>query len=417
MKPSTIFKNEFNKNVFTLMTGSIISQALPIADSPILTRIYSPEDFGLFGLYFAIVTVLSVLATGRYELAIAMSSTKNDAFQLTILSLKIAVVFSALTLAVICYFYDSLSQLLNLSEGSLWLYWVPASILVAAFYQIFYYWHNSQKKFKNMSKGRIIQSGSLVSSQLGLGLSHSPSSFSLIIGHFLGIVASVSYLFIKFLTDTRNKFLSSATAQKELALSNKNFPKYMLLGNTLNALTRQLPTILFNTLYTSVIGGFYVIIQRFVGAPISIIGSAIADVFRQDAVSAYNQNRNCKKEFLATFKKLFSISFLPFMIFGFISPDLFQIIFGETWRSAGEYAQILTPMFFIQFIAVPLSCMYTISSNQREDLIIQIVAFVVVIIIFNIGLDVRRIFIFFTILYSCVYLFVLYRSYSFAKGN
>jgi len=43
-------KSEFAKNVLTLMTGTTIAQAIPIAISPILTRIYTPEDFGVFAL-------------------------------------------------------------------------------------------------------------------------------------------------------------------------------------------------------------------------------------------------------------------------------------------------------------------------------------------------------------------------------
>ena len=41
-------KSEFSRNVLTLMTGTTIAQAIPIAISPILTRIYTPEDFGVF---------------------------------------------------------------------------------------------------------------------------------------------------------------------------------------------------------------------------------------------------------------------------------------------------------------------------------------------------------------------------------
>lgn len=79
-------KSEFSRNVLTLMTGTTISQALPIAVAPILTRIYSPEDFGLFAFYFAIVSILAVLATGRYELAIALPKKRDDAYQIVILS-------------------------------------------------------------------------------------------------------------------------------------------------------------------------------------------------------------------------------------------------------------------------------------------------------------------------------------------
>lgn len=65
-------KSEFSRNVLTLMTGTTITQAIPIAISPILTRIYTPEDFGIFALYMSVVSIVSVVATGCYELAIML---------------------------------------------------------------------------------------------------------------------------------------------------------------------------------------------------------------------------------------------------------------------------------------------------------------------------------------------------------
>ncbi len=58
-------KSEFSRNVLTLMTVTTIAQAIPIAISPILTRIYTPEDFGVFALFLAILGVFSVVASAR----------------------------------------------------------------------------------------------------------------------------------------------------------------------------------------------------------------------------------------------------------------------------------------------------------------------------------------------------------------
>ena len=72
-------KSEFGRNVLTLMTGTTIAQAIPIAISPILTRIYTPEDFGVFALYISISTIFAVIVTGRYELAIMLPKKNKDA--------------------------------------------------------------------------------------------------------------------------------------------------------------------------------------------------------------------------------------------------------------------------------------------------------------------------------------------------
>lgn len=71
-------RSDFAKNVITLMTGTTIAQAIPIAISPILTRIYAPEDFGVFALYMAIASIFAVIATGRYEMAIMLPHEEDD---------------------------------------------------------------------------------------------------------------------------------------------------------------------------------------------------------------------------------------------------------------------------------------------------------------------------------------------------
>lgn len=411
-----LLKNESNKNVFTLISGTIIGQALPIAIAPILTRIYSPDDFGLFGLYLALVSVLGIISTGRYELAVVMPSKKDDAYQLVILSFKIVLLLSFSLLMLVWLFNDIISSLLGNPNIGAWLYWMPLSVFLIGCYQALYYWFNREKTYRVMAKSRVVQSGFLVGGQTGTGMVSKLSSGGLIFGHLIGSAVATSYLAGKFCKATKGKFKSNVESQKKLAATYINFPKYMLLANSLNTLSRQLPIIFFNLYYNSIVSGYYLIIQRVVGAPVSIAGSAVADVFRQEANIAYINRGECKKEFLDVLRKLLLVSVIPFLIFGYVAPDFFALVFGDNWRLAGEYAQILTPMFFLQFIVSPLSCMYMISGNQREDLFLQLLIIFMVIIIFSFDLFIRDTFIMFTVFYSCIYILVLYRVFRFSKG-
>jgi len=83
-------KSEFSRNVLTLMTGTTIAQAIPIAISPVLIRIYTSEDFGVFALYMSIASILSVVATGRYEMAIMLPKKDSDAINVVVLSMIIS---------------------------------------------------------------------------------------------------------------------------------------------------------------------------------------------------------------------------------------------------------------------------------------------------------------------------------------
>ena len=125
--------NKFNQNVAILLVGTVMSQAIPIAISPILTRIYSPSDFGLFALYFSISMILSVFVTGRYEMAIMLPKDEVDAVDITKLSISITVIVSALLFVVIYIFKARIAEALKNKEIENWLLLLPVTVLVIGF--------------------------------------------------------------------------------------------------------------------------------------------------------------------------------------------------------------------------------------------------------------------------------------------
>jgi len=364
-------KSVFSRNVLTLMTGTTIAQALPIAVAPILTRIFTPEDFGLFAFYFAIISILAVLATARYELAIVLPKRRDDAYQIVILSLLISAVVSLLTLFVIWLFERQIVVLFNNSAIANWLYWIPLSVFLTGIYKSLYYWFNRERGYRNMANSRIVQSSTMVFSQISFGFLTKLTALGLMLGHVIGQILATLYMGQRFIKDTRKAHKPKKLKQFVLAKRYINFPKFLLVAHTMNITSMQLPNIFFNTLFTTTVAGFYMLIQRVIGAPIVVVGGAVGDVFRQQASKTYSERGECTNEYKNTFKKLLIISVLPFGVFIFIAPDLFAIVFGENWREAGSYAQILTPMFILQFITSPLSVMFLIAEKQKLDLLWQ----------------------------------------------
>ena len=92
LKPS-----ESTKNILTLMSGTVLAQAIPIAITPILSRIYTEEDFGILAIYVSIATIVSVIATGRYEMAILLPREDEDAINIAALSMLIVSLFTFLS--------------------------------------------------------------------------------------------------------------------------------------------------------------------------------------------------------------------------------------------------------------------------------------------------------------------------------
>lgn len=367
------------------MTGTSIAQAIPIAISPILTRLYSPEEFGVFAIYMAFASIISVLVTGRYELAILLPKKDSDAINIVALSIGLNCIISSALLFIIIIFNSPITQLLGTPEISNWLYFVPATTFFSGTYQSLNYWSNRKGHYKRMAVSRMLQNGGSSTGQLGggyLGI----GATGLVGGQLTGQVLSTAIL-ARLIHQEDIVLIRKVKKNKTFALAKKysSFPKYLIAAHGLNTGSSQIPVILLSIFFNSATSGFYTLTQRVFGAPMSLVAGAIGDVFRQEASHAYAYTGNCKAIYEKSFKRLLAISILPFSIFFFIAPQIFSWIFGDAWKISGEYAQILTPMFFLRFLTSPLSAMFMIAEKQKLDLFWQIVLFIMVGTSFLIG--------------------------------
>lgn len=372
------FKSGYVRNIATLMTGTALAQAIPIAISPILTRLYSPEDFGIFALYMAIVSIASVAVTGRYEMAILLPKKDGDAFNVVMLAMGLSCTVSGLLLLLVVLFNQFLTELLGMPGLSRWLYWVPASTLLVGVYQSLNYWSNRKGHYRRLAVSRVTQSGSSALVQLGGGYAGSGAA-GLVGGQLIGQALS-SVALGKLIYKEDHAEIKKITKPRLVAMARKysNFPKYLIAAHGINIASSQMPVILLGMLFSTATAGFYTLTQRVMGAPMSLIAGAIGDVFRQEASQSYIQQGSCKEIYQKTLKRLVLIATPLSVLFFFVAPWVFGFVFGPAWHVSGEYAQILTPVLFFGFVVSPLSSMFMIAEKQRVDLAWQICFFIAV---------------------------------------
>jgi len=220
-------KNEFYANIATLISGSIISQAIPILISPILSRIYTPDDFSLLALYLSITNIFSVIASGRYDLAIMVADRNEEAINILALSLVISVFTTLVLIPISLIFNDFISRILKNDELSKWLIVAVLGILLTTANQNLFYWNNRNKNFKVVAINRVVQSGTSGFFQIIFGyLIKTVSGGFIIIGQFLGSLVAVLKLIINFIKyDRINIKYVSLSKIKEMAKSILNFLK------------------------------------------------------------------------------------------------------------------------------------------------------------------------------------------------
>ena len=352
------------------MTGTIVAQAIPIAIAPILTRLYAPEDFGVFALFMSIVSVIGVVATARYELAVILPKEDEDAINIIALSLIISFIISLLTLLIVFFFNEPISKLLNNKGISRWLYFMPLAIFLTGIYQVFNYWSSRKKKFVQNAVSRVSVSSSIAIGNLGMGYSLMGSAgliFSGILSQFVGVLI-LGWEFVINLGSYKKQISKKKVIENMIKY--RNFAKINSPHALVDSLQDNGIIFLITYYFTSTIVGFYSFAFRILKAPVGLIGSSFYQVFYQKASIAINENQNLRILVVKILKKLFLFG-LPFFLILFITaPWVFSIVFGEKWRVAGEIAQIMTPWIFFNFIISPLSCLPILLNKQKEAMLI-----------------------------------------------
>lgn len=370
-------KNEFTRNVLTLMTGTTVAQVIPLAVSPILTRIYTPEEFGLFGLFFAIVTMLSVIVTGRYELAIVQARRDRDIDNMMVLSLAVTCGVSLVTLVLALVFGTQIAVFIGSPEIEQWLYFVPLSLFLMGCFQSCNYWFNRAKRYGEIASSKVYQSSATVTVNVSTS-AVATDSFGLIIGHMVGQIIAVGILLRRLFKPhpAYHRFECKGISYKRCLVLAKRYqkcPKYMAPGAILDSASLQLPVIFIARFFDTVVTGYFNFIYRIVGGPLSLISAALAQVLLQRVATA---DAGDIYPFVIKAVKRLTLAAIPFVLLIYFAGEfLFALVFGEAWRVAGQYATILIFSIAIRFVVSPLSMVMTLERNIKLGMLWQAMYF------------------------------------------
>lgn len=364
-------KSDFSRNVLTLMTGTTVAQAIPVAISPILTRIYTPEDFGVFALFVAVTSVFGSIANGRYELAIMLPSSDEEALNIAAVGLSIAVMLSIFLMCIVAFFNDAIAKLLNNDDISLWLYFMPITVFFAGLFNVLNYLNNRLKNYKDIARAVVAKSLVLAVVQLSIGFFKS-GAMGLVSGQILS--SFVANIKLSMNISSKINIRKSISYPKMSSLANryKDFPKYTLWATLANNISQHLTSILMPTFYSVATLGHYALTQRALGFPSSLIGHSVGQVYFQAANAEKLRTGSAATIFNNTVKKLTALSLPIFIILYFTVEDLFSFVFGKDWAVAGQYAKILIPLFLIRFIFSPVSVTFSTFEKQRLALLMQV---------------------------------------------
>ncbi|MED4730150.1 lipopolysaccharide biosynthesis protein [Aneurinibacillus migulanus] len=370
----------FIRNVLVLTGGTAFAQLLVVAVSPLLTRMYRPEDFGTLAVYASLLSVLAVIASLRYELAILLPDTEEDAANIMVLSLLTLVGMTALTGILVWVFGDALVQQVNAPALGPYLWLLPCSVFGVGLYQILNYWSVRKREFGRVAATKVRQSTAQVITQIACGLM-AWRPLGLLLGDAIGRIGGSGTLARSvFRTDRTALKAVSGTRMKQMAVRYKRFPLLTSFSSLFNSAGLQLPPLLLVMFFGTQIGGFYALVQRVVGAPMTMVGQSVAQVFFGESARLARENPVAlKKLYFKAASKLFLLGGVPIGLLALVAPWAFELIFGDEWGEAGIYIQIMALGFIAQFVVVPLSQTLNMLERQGMQLAWDIFRFVIII--------------------------------------
>lgn len=378
---SLLPKSGFARGVGVLVGGTAGAQILLVLAAPILTRLYTPEDFGLLAVYASLLALIGVLASLRYELAIPLPEDDQEAANVAVLCLVLVAVSSLLTGLLVAFLGQPIAHTLGVPQLADYLWLLPVGVLLNGVYNVFNYWSIRTKQFTTIASTKLRQAIVTIAIQL---TAFKLGGIALLVGQIAGQGVGTTSLARPALAKPEFKQVSSGGI-KQVAIRYQRFPKFSTWASLVNTAGHQLPPILFATFFTVGAAGLYALAHRILTLPATLIGGAIGDVFFSHAADAHRENR-LGEIYLKLQDTLIQIGLPPAMILVVAGPDLFALVFGEAWREAGVFSQWLAVSIFAGFVVSPLSQIFIVLEKQQTGLILQTVLFTARLIAISIGI-------------------------------
>ncbi|MGC9341488.1 MAG: lipopolysaccharide biosynthesis protein [Bacteroidales bacterium] len=351
----------FIRNVSILAGGTTLSQSIILLATPLITRLYTPDDLGILGVFTSFLTISLVVSSLRYEIAIPLPTKDHDAFNLLVIAILINVGISILIIPFIVFFAQPIATLISVPEISSWLYLLPVGLLFAGLYKALYYWNIRKSKFGTLSKTKFIQSFSMVGIQLA---AFKLASLGLILGQIAGRTAGFSTM-VKDLWK-KDYYLFSHVNWKSLRRMAKRYvklPMYSTWNGFFNTAGMQLPPVFFAALFSPAAAGIYAIMTRVLTLPINLISNAVADVFFSSASRSYQEGK--LSEIIEKIYGFLIELIIPVaLILIFSGPIIFSFVLGKEWMEAGILARWFAPWMVFAFITIPLSRLFSILEKE-----------------------------------------------------
>jgi O-antigen/teichoic acid export membrane protein len=356
-------RDEFMGGVSTLVAGTMGGQLVVLGLSPILTRLYRPEDFGILGVFASALALLTVIATLRYELALPVADDVEVGSLLALVLFVLAV--SAIGTALLASTAGAeLVGMLNAAVLRPYLWLLAIGVGFAGLLQMLTYLRIRDRAYGQLARSRLIQAAATTLSQIGLA---GVGPLGLLVGYVGGRLAGLVLL----VRVPSNPAPVSVTSIAQSAARYRRFPLVTMWASLINALGLQFPNLILAAAFGPSVVGLFSLTIRVIQAPMAMLGQAVSQVFLGGLAAAVRSHEVAGYA-RSTFSILSLVALAPAGLAMLWAPDVFSVVFGPEWRGAGDMARFLIPWIALAFVGQPLTSLAFAMGGQRMDLGFQV---------------------------------------------
>ncbi|WP_155865261.1 oligosaccharide flippase family protein [Achromobacter xylosoxidans] len=364
-------RKKFFLSVGVLAGGTGLSQAIMLAMSPVLTRIYSPTDFSMLAAYTALTSILSVAACLRFDIAIPLPEAEHEAANLLGLSLFFAFAVAFVTMLIVATSPQSIAAVLRNPgiEPLLWL--VPLGVFANAAYSAMQLWATRKKKFASIARIKLIQALGASGTQIGGGVL-APSPAWLLLGAAVNYGLGAVLLIKGLLVGGREVWRAISLPAMAAAFRNYSaFPKFSTLEAVANSSSILLPVLMISALAAAPEAGFLLLAMQAMQAPMGLIGTSISQVYFSSAAEEW-KNGTLAESTISILGLLTRFGVGPIIFVCLLAPEIFSLVFGQSWHRSGVLVMWMGPWLVLQFLASPVSMALHVTGNQKAALVLQL---------------------------------------------
>ena len=380
-------KSEGTGSVFqgmlTMALGSGSARLVSIAAIPILSRIYTPSDYGVLAVFTSLTTIIAPLLALRYGVALPLPKRDSMAINLLALCLILMLLTSSLFSVSLWIFGEKLLNIMSMETLLPYRWLIIICFIGTAIYEIMTSWSLRRKAYNYVAKTQFTQSafGALTKVILGF-MSIKP--LGLLIGQTIGLAAGSGSLFRRHKDDyiSNIKYISARNMMRSMRYYWR-YPVFQLPSQLFQNLSMRLPMLFVAARFDPSSTGQFGMAVMSLSIPMNIFGRTLGRAFLAET-AAIGRNNPAKIERLtySVFKRILPISLSIGVTIYFLSPWVFSTFLGNSWQTAGQIGSAMSFYVSTQLLSAPLMNLLSVLSKNGVHLIFNCTQFFLVVFAF-----------------------------------